>query len=175
MQTACVCDEKGISREGRYSKALACEGQPIFLDAVENGVEWRVVDPKVIEKWPVAIDIVCNADNVASAFARTDNPLEIMKKILKEASLSSNGIHESKIPWNQVQARVEKTEFARREDIPNFVEFVKHCSGGIENPWILDAITEHARVCERCSHPSPRARLGAVQKHRPTSPSRVFI
>ena len=94
----------------------------MLASGVDEGIPWRVIHPKAAIRFPVLIDLICNADNLPTAMARPDSPLEILRKIARDAKANKGNIN-----WEDVLRRVAKTEFNRADDLPDFVEFVKHC------------------------------------------------
>ena len=117
------CTIAGISENGIMSKALCFEDAGI-KNAVENGIEFDVIDYRVEVAFPKVPEIVQSALNVVQQVSAGESWHQMLLKIVNQANVSW-----PKVDWKLVKKNVLKSQPARQDDVPDMVDFVAKWGG----------------------------------------------
>ena len=138
-----VSDNAEISTDGRVNKSKFSHRGPTFVEALDTGIHLLLIDPIVDHFWPSLLDDLMEADNVVNQVANDDNDIALLWKISRIANALkldddwADMKREKTIVdsfWQSVLARVQSVEMRRKDNVPHFVDFVRHCGGGFEKP-----------------------------------------
>ena len=136
VNAECECsieDEPGaISKRGRLNKACFTADED-FLDAIENGIKWRVIRGQVRDKYPQVPHKLQAAFNAVGHVQRGENEVQCMMncfRLLKQCW--------PRQPWDEIRRDVARGKSAHVDEVPDFAVFLNHCSGGTEGAFLMD-------------------------------------
>lgn len=129
-----------VSQDGRVSRERFEHRGDAFKEALDKGIKLLMIAAEVEDAFPWLIDELMEADNISNQIASKDNDVALLRKINREAQkLAADGtVIEPEAFWNHVIKRVQGSELSRAGSISDYVAFVRHCVGGVDNPVVLD-------------------------------------
>ena len=103
-----------------------------MADAIENGIEWLVLDSSIEGEHPEILVLITEADHVPMAIASADSASTMMLKLHNIASKMSG-----EDPWTDAVA-IAKRSFQNVSDVDSYIACVRSWSGAKEDPWVLN-------------------------------------
>ena len=115
---------------GRFSLPVIGRKDPVFAQAAEQGLKWRVIRWQVRKLWPRALQIIQAARNVPAAMNRRVSEMQGLCQLhsLAAAAMGSG----DKPDWPTIKRAVLRSNPAWGEYIDDTILFVAAKSGGVE-------------------------------------------
>jgi len=141
-------DDRTICFNGRASQPKVAEVDAFLADAIENGIEWLVLDSSIEEEHPEFLVLITEADNVPMALASADSPSTMMLKLHNVASKMSGDD-----PLTDANA-IAKRSVQNASDVDSYIAFVRSWSGTKEDPWVLNEFDDFCKYVRGLRDPS---------------------
>ena len=143
-------DHPKLSENGKWSLHKLRQLQPKYATAVEEGLDWFVVPAELEDCFPRIMELFMEAGNLPAALATTETRYQIVLKLHAAAQ------RHFKIPsgdsadevWERVKLEAFRGRPSFKDEIGDFIIFLKNLSGGLDNPIHLDWITSFLRTLQ---------------------------
>ena len=144
----------GMTRDGCLDKELLRKADPKYFEAVQHGIEYRVIKWQVEEAFPDLLDLLQEAGNATNWLCEGESRLQLMLKMHSHARESfqqlSGEVTDAEMDalWKRV------IEAAKRGNPPYLVELedllyaTRHLSGGLSRPRFLELVSDFCRTLE---------------------------
>jgi hypothetical protein len=127
-----------LSNDGKLSIAKIRERDPDFGVAVDEGIEYHVIDRIVAETWPNFVKLVQEAGNATGGVAKGDT---WMHNLLRVYNFAKDGSENNQhIDWDKVREQCLRSKPTHAHDIADMMRFVQQWSGGLADPTALNMI-----------------------------------
>ena len=153
-------DNEKISENGRLSLSKLERVQPAYAAAVREGMTWNDI-PHEVEMYfgSAIVDLMQEAGNASQKRAQEETRIEVIMKIHQKAKslLESDQNLDDEEIWRRVQKDALRGNPSFKDEVPDFIKFVKGLSGGLKNPIYLVRIRDFIRTL-----PAPKVVKGNV-------------
>ena len=133
--------------------------QPKYANAVLVGLIWNVIPHQVEDMFGALMDLLQEAGNRAQKRAQEETRFEIILKIHARAKgiLKANADIDEAVLWERVSREALRGDPSFKDEVPDFLKFVKHLSGGLADAKFLTRLRDFSRTL-----PQPRVVKGNV-------------
>ena len=137
------CDIPRISERGCYSVAKIVSRCPSYEQPLRVGLKYFVMEYCVEARWPLFVELVCEACNIGSQLAKPDTLMQIMGKVhARVQQAEANG---TKANYDDIKKKVERTKPALESDELGAVcQYIEKWCGGVANPRFLHKLQSFA-------------------------------
>ena len=132
------CDNTQMSRGGRFCVHALRESDPSFVDAVEHGLEWKVLKWRVRIEFPEVLEIIALA-------GKSRLPRQIHE--VQGLSALHRGLvnARAKVCWRSLKASVLRTQPVWTGDVDALIVFCVSKAGGVEGQMLHNFKAWHAQ------------------------------
>jgi len=135
----CIAARVATSREDMADKGVFCletirKKDPIYAQAVEQGLRWKVLRWEVRREWPRALQVIQAARNVPAQIYRGASEMQGMSQL---HSLAATAMRAGEQPdWPSIKKAVLRGKPAWSSYVDELILFVASKSGGPDGPFL---------------------------------------
>ena len=127
---------------GNISRAMFESHDPTFGKTIRDST-WFQISHIVEDRWPEIIRVIIEADNIPNSIAEKDTTGTLLWKchaaitdVFDTTVVFDHPMTDAE-KWELIEARVQRSEIGREQDVQHYVAFTKEWSGGIKDPFVL--------------------------------------
>ena len=138
---SCPHPDPAVTKDGRLSVDVIRQTDPRYADAIQQGMEWKVLKYEVRQRYPEALRIIQAARNVFGHVQRQTSVVQGLKQIhnMVSAFQSVN----RPVDWDEIRRAVLDTQPPFADDIEFLINFVIGKSGGLDYPHLDEFVVSH--------------------------------
>jgi hypothetical protein len=110
---------------------------PLYADAICNGVKWLVIPAFVMEEFPNLAEIVQSAGNSAGQVAKSEHELQMLRKLYNAFMAESR--RSGKVCFQDIKQRVLRSKPPCAGSVPFMYTFVLKCAGGNDPTFLRES------------------------------------
>ena len=143
----CEHPDPRFTIDGKLNLRRLEELQPVYHQAVTQGMPWERIHWAVEDRWPWVPKLMQETGNAGQAIARCVSRMQLILQI-REIAARLETLHPGEDWWERVQREALRAGSPFADEVEAFTIFVREMSGGLQNPWILMELRDFVRSCQ---------------------------
>lgn len=125
---------KFLSEGGKMSLDKVRRRSPLYADAVEHGLCWKVLHWEVLYLYPQALEVISTARNITASLARGETEMQgLLRLHALSATAQKNG---EEPPWATIKTAIRRSKPAYEGSLDHMASFVITRSGGVNGKFL---------------------------------------